>query len=121
MSEHSSPEQIQPVRFVEEARYLPHEGREIRPLPQSLIGKRIRASVRHPPRNRVLSTCLIGLSIEDNLLSIDGSPDQAINRARTLPAAIDHSSPAAVCRYLNKHSPGATVATGSRSPSGDSR
>lgn len=121
MSEHSIPEQIQPVRFVEEARYLPHDGREIRQLPQSLIGKRILASAHHPPRNRVLPTCLIGLSIEDNLLSIDGSPDEAINRARTLPAAIDHSSPAAVCRYLNKYSPGAAVATGSRSPSGDSR
>jgi hypothetical protein len=51
-------------------------------------------------------------------------PDQPVDRRRprrdhrdgTLAAAIDHSSLAIVCRYLNKHSPGAAVATGSRSP-----
>lgn len=79
MSEHSSPAQIQPVRFEDEARYLLHDEREIRRVLQSLIEKRILVSAYLAPRNRVLPTCLISLSIEDNLLSIDGSPDEATN------------------------------------------
>ncbi len=79
MSEHSIPEQIQPVRFENEARYLLHDEREICRVLQSLIEKRILVSAYLAPRNRVLPTCLIGLSIENNLLSIDGSRDDATN------------------------------------------
>lgn len=79
MSEYSSPEQIQPVRFEDEARYLLHDQREIRRVLQSLIEKRILVSAYLAPRNRVLPTCLISLSIEDNLLSIDGSRDRSTN------------------------------------------
>lgn len=72
MSEHSSPEQIQPVRSVEEARCLLHDGYGIRQVPQSLVEKRILVKACHPPRNRVLpATCLASLSIDDG-------PDEAI-------------------------------------------
>lgn len=54
MSEHSSPEQIQPVRFVEEARYLLHDGREIRQVPQSPIESRILVNATTP---RVTGCC----------------------------------------------------------------
>lgn len=65
MSEYNSPEQIQPVRFVEEVRYLPHGGREIRQVPQSPIEQRILGSACRPPCKRVLSTCPTSLSIDD--------------------------------------------------------
>lgn len=79
MSEYSSPEQVQPVRFEDEARYLLHDEREIRRVLQSLIEKRILLSAYLAPRNQVLPTALISLSFEDRVLSIDGSRDEATN------------------------------------------
>lgn len=65
MSEHSSPEQIQPVRSMEEARHLPHDGHGIGHVPQSLIEKRILVNACHPARNRVPPSSLASLPIYD--------------------------------------------------------
>lgn len=65
MSEHSGPEQIQPARSVEEARYLLHDGHGIGHVPRSLIEKRILGNACHPARNRVPPSSLASLPIYD--------------------------------------------------------
>jgi c-di-GMP-binding flagellar brake protein YcgR len=84
MSEHSEPdhgepEQIRPLRYEEDARYLLHDPREIARVLQSLADRRALVSAYLAPRNRVFPTSLVELSVEEEWLSIDGSRDQAVN------------------------------------------
>jgi c-di-GMP-binding flagellar brake protein YcgR len=69
-----------PVRYEEEEKYLVHGVHEIRQILQALIDRRALVTANAMPRNHAFPTSLISVDEDEDMVMIDGSANEAINR-----------------------------------------
>jgi len=72
---------LEPVRYDEEDKYLLRNPREIRQVLDALAEKRVLLTAHAAPRNHSFPSSVIGIAEDEELIYIDGSINETINRS----------------------------------------